>query len=72
MLALGAVMVYSASSAESLLEWLEDPSFYLKRYVLFGLAGLVVLHARLALAACRCVQRLTPPLLLGSFVLTVP
>ena len=43
--AYGAVMVYSASSAESLLSGSGDASFYLKRYVLFGLVGLVVLHA---------------------------
>ena len=36
LLAFGAVMVYSASSAESLLSGTGDPSFYLKRYVIFG------------------------------------
>ena len=41
LLAFGAVMVYSASSAESLLSGTGDPSFYLKRYVMFGLIGLV-------------------------------
>ena len=40
LLAGGAVMVYSASSAESLLTGPGDPSFYLKRYVIFGAAGL--------------------------------
>src|SRR5918997_830584 len=45
LLAGGAVMVYSASSAESLLSGPGDPSYYLKRYVMFGLAGLVLLHA---------------------------
>ena len=44
LLAFGAVMVYSASSAESLLQGSGDPSFYLKRYAIFGLAGLAVLH----------------------------
>ena len=38
LLAFGAVMVYSASSAESLLTGPGDPSYYLKRYVMFGLA----------------------------------
>ena len=44
LLAGGAVMVYSASSAESLLSGPGDPSYYLKRYVMFGLAGLVLLQ----------------------------
>ena len=35
LLAAGAVMVYSASSAASLLKS-GDPAFFLKRYVLFG------------------------------------
>ena len=60
LLAFGAVMVYSASSAESLLDGSDDPSMYLKRYVVFGLAGLVVLHVasrhglRLIRASRRC------------------
>jgi cell division protein FtsW len=70
LLAGGAVMVYSASSAESLLDGSGDPSFYLKRYVMFGAIGLVVLHAasRYGLAV---VRGLTPILLVASFVLTV-
>jgi cell division protein FtsW len=70
LLAGGAVMVYSASSAESLLNGSGDPSFYLKRYVLFGLLGLVLLHAasRHGLAVVRAI---TPLLLIGSFVLTI-
>ena len=69
MLALGAVMVYSASSAESLLNGSQDPSLYLRRYVVFGLAGLVVLHlaSRYGLGLIR---RATPLLLLAGFVLT--
>ena len=69
LLAGGAVMVYSASSAESLLNGSGDPSFYLKRYVAFGIVGLVLLHAasRHGLAVIRAI---TPPLLIGSFVLT--
>jgi cell division protein FtsW len=70
MLAVGAVMVYSASSAESLLDGSGDPSTYLKRYVAFGLAGLgvMLLAARHGLAAAR---KLTPLLLGASFFLTV-
>src|SRR6476661_3187355 len=44
LLAIGAVMVYSASSATSLLHGSGDPSYYLKRYVIFGLLGLVVMR----------------------------
>src|SRR3954447_14516421 len=69
MLALGAVMVYSASSAESLLDGSRDPSLYLKRYVVFGLAGLVALHL-VSRYGLRVVRRATTPLLLVSFVLT--
>jgi cell division protein FtsW len=70
LLAGGAVMVYSASSAESLLSGSGDASFYLKRYVMFGLIGVVVMHAasRHGLAAIRA---LTPILLVGSFCLTI-
>ena len=70
LLAGGAVMVYSASSAESLLSGDGDPSHYLKRYVIFGLIGLVVMHlvARNGLAL---VRGLTPVLLVGALGLTV-
>ena len=69
LLAGGAVMVYSASSAESLLSGPGDPSYYLKRYVLFGAAGMVLLHLA-SRQGLRVVRGLTPPLLVGSFVLT--
>jgi cell division protein FtsW len=69
LLALGAIMVYSASSAESLLDGSGDPSYYLKRYVALAVVGLVVLHfaSRHGLSV---VKGVTPVLLLGSFVLT--
>jgi cell division protein FtsW len=69
LLAAGAVMVYSASSAESLLGQ-GDASFYLKRYVVFGIAGLAALHfsSRVSLKA---VKNVTPLLLVGAFGLTV-
>jgi cell division protein FtsW len=70
MLAGGAVMVYSASSAESLLQGPGDASFYLKRYVAFGLVGLGVLHL-LSRHGLAVVRRMTGPLLLGSFLLTL-
>ena len=69
LLAGGAVMVYSASSAESLLAGSGDPSYYLKRYVLFGLAGLVVLHLA-SRHGLRVIRALTPILLVTSFALT--
>ena len=70
MLAAGAVMVYSASSAESLLAGSGDPSQYLKRYVMFGLVGLVVLHLA-SRHGLRVIKALTPMLLMASFALTV-
>jgi cell division protein FtsW len=70
LLAGGAVMVYSASSAESLLGGSGDPAYYLKRYLLFGLVGLGVLHllSRRGLGAVRAA---TPALLAVAFALTV-
>ena len=70
LLAGGAVMVYSASSAESLLSGTGDPSYYLKRYVMFGLIGLAAMHmaSRHGLAAIRAV---TPVALVAAFLLTV-
>jgi len=69
LLAAGAVMVYSASSAESLLDGSGDPSFYLKRYVVFGLIGLLVLHL-LSRHGLGLVKRATPIFLVASFLLT--
>ena len=68
MLAAGAVMVYSSSSAESLLQGPGDPSYYLKRYLAFGLIGLVVLHL-LSRHGLRLVRAATPVLLVSSFAL---
>jgi cell division protein FtsW len=70
LLAGGAVMVYSASSAESLLSGPGDPAYYLKRYVMFGLAGLVLLHLA-SRHGLRVIRALTPILLVTSFVLNV-
>lgn len=65
LLALGAVMVFSASSTTRVLQdgGLSDSAFYLKRTLMFGAVGLIVMHivARHGLLA---VRRLTP-LLLG-------
>lgn len=70
MLAAGAVMVYSASSAESLLDGSGDPSTYLKRYLMFGLVGLAVMYAA-SRYGLRLARQLTPLLLAGSFALTL-
>jgi cell division protein FtsW len=70
MLAAGAVMVYSASSAESLLQGSGDPAYYLKRYAACGLLGLLVMNV-LSRHGLRLVRAATPVLLLGSFVLTL-
>src|SRR3954469_12882166 len=70
LLAVGSVMVYSASSAESLLQGSGDPSYFFKRYLVFGLLGLAALH----LASRKGVdvaKQLTGPLLGLSFALTV-
>src|ERR687897_1055209 len=70
LLAGGAVMVYSASSAESLLSGPGDASYYLKRYVLFALIGMVLLHLA-SRHGLRVIRALTPLLLMCSFGLTV-
>ena len=69
LLAIGAVMVYSASSATSLLRGSGDPSFFLKKYVVFGMVGLLVLHV-LSRGGLKTVKLLTPLILLGGFALT--
>jgi cell division protein FtsW len=70
LLAGGAVMVYSASSAESLLSGSGDASYYLKRYVMFALLGMVVLQFA-SRHGLKVIRALTPVLLISSFVLTV-
>ena len=44
LLAGGAVMVYSASSARTLLEGHGDGTGYLVKYLMYGAVGLVVMH----------------------------
>jgi cell division protein FtsW len=70
LLAGGAVMVYSASSAESLLSGPGDASYYLKRYVLFAVIGMVLLHLA-SVHGLKVIRALTPLLLMSSFGLTV-
>jgi cell division protein FtsW len=69
LLAIGAVMVYSASSATSLLRGPGDPSFYLKRYVIFGLVGLIVLRV-MSKHGLKLAKQFTPLLLVAGFALT--
>jgi len=69
LLAIGAVMVYSASSATSLLRGPGDPSYYLKRYVVFGVIGLIVMRV-LSQRGLQLLRALTPVLLLAGFGLT--
>jgi cell division protein FtsW len=70
LLALGAVMVFSASSTTQILSNgnLAESAFYLKRTLIFGAFGLLVMHlsARHGLTAIR---RLTPGLLVASLFL---
>src|SRR3954469_19879767 len=69
LLAIGAVMVYSASSATSLLRGPGDPSYYLKRYVVFGLLGLVVMRV-MSKQGLKLAKTFTPVLLVAGFALT--
>jgi cell division protein FtsW len=69
LLAIGAVFVYSASSATSLLRGSGDPSFYLKRYVIFGLVGLVVLRV-MSKQGLKLAKTFTPLLLVAGFAMT--
>jgi len=69
LLALGAVMVYSASSARDLLAGYGG-SGYLERYVAFGAVGLVVMHV-LARGRLDLARRATPPLLVAGFALAL-
>jgi cell division protein FtsW len=70
MLAAGALMVYSASSAESLLDGSGDPSMYLKRYVFLGLIGLAAMYLA-SRYGLKVIRQLTPLLLAAAFFLTV-
>ncbi len=72
LLALGAVMVFSASSTTKVLSdgGLSDSAFYLKRTLMFGAVGLVVMHL-VARHGLESIRRLTPIFLVASFVLLV-
>ncbi len=68
LLAGGAVMVYSASSARTLLEGQGDGTMYLVKYLAYGAVGLVAMHL-LSRHGLGAVRRYTPWLLLAAFVL---
>ena len=70
LLAGGAVMVYSASSARTLLEGQGDGTIYLVKYLIYGALGLVAMQV-LARHDLARVRRFTPLLLAGAFVLLV-
>src|SRR3954471_7824332 len=69
LLAFGAVMVYSASSAESLLVN-GDPAYYLKKYVALAIVGLIVLHV-VSRRDLRQLKNLTPIVVIAAFGLTM-
>jgi cell division protein FtsW len=70
LLALGAVMVFSASSTTKVLSngGLSDSAYYLKRTLLFGAIGLLGMHLA-ARHGLQAVRRLTPLLLGGTMFL---
>ena len=70
LLAFGAVMVYSASSATSLLQGSGYGAGYLIKFVVYGAVGLVLMRA-LARDGVAKVHTITAPLLIGSFVLVL-
>jgi cell division protein FtsW len=70
LLAMGAVMVYSASSATSVLEGSGSGMGYLIKFVLFGAVGLVAMQF-LARRGLALVPRVAGPLLAASFVLVL-
>jgi cell division protein FtsW len=69
LLAFGAVMVYSASSAESLQQG-GDAAGYLKRYLMFGALGLIAMHL-LSRRSLSIARNATPVILAIGFGLTI-
>jgi cell division protein FtsW len=70
LLALGAVMVFSASSTTRVLQdgGLSDSAFYLKRTLMFGAVGLLIMHL-VARHGMKAVREMTPVILGVSFFL---
>jgi cell division protein FtsW len=70
LLAGGAVMVYSASSARTLLAGHGDGTLYLIKYLAYGAVGLAIMHV-LSRHGLEEVRRFTPIFLAVAFVLLV-
>jgi cell division protein FtsW len=70
LLAGGAVMVYSASSARDLLSGAGDGTGYLEKYLLYGAIGLILMRF-LSRHGLEAVRQATPVLLLVSFGLLI-
>lgn len=70
LIAFGAVMVYSASSARNLLSGHGNGTQYFVRTVIFALVGLVAMQAA-ARVSLDTVRRLTPALLLAAMFLVL-
>jgi cell division protein FtsW len=72
LLAFGAVMVFSASSTTQVLSdgGLSNSTYFLKRTLLFGIAGLLVMRV-LAVGGVQILRALTPALLVVSLSLLV-
>src|SRR3954464_1552636 len=70
LLAVGAVMVFSASSARTLLSGQGDGTSFLIRYLIYGAVGFALMQV-VARRGLEIVPRLTGPLLAGSFVALV-
>src|SRR4051812_3443316 len=70
LLAGGAVMVYSASSARTLLEGQGDGTAYLIKSLMYGGVGLVCMQI-LARHGLQRIRDLTPYFLLAAFVMLV-
>ena len=68
LLAFGVVMVFSASSTTSLLGDSGDGAYYLKRTVIFGAAGLLVMRI-LSIKGVKILRPMTPVVVAISFVL---
>jgi cell division protein FtsW len=70
LLAGGAVMVYSASSARTLLQGQGDGTTYLVKYLAYGAVGLAVMHL-LSRHGLELIRRFTPIFLAIAFFLLV-
>src|SRR5256885_12292068 len=70
LLAFGVVMVFSASSTTALLGSSGDSAYYLKRTLLFGAGGLLLMRA-LSLRGARLIRPMTPLIVAVAFMLLV-